>query len=272
MRVAQPLPVLADARLEAEGVELLLLDLVGLRREPGRQCAESAAILARAVAQVVIPPGACAEECRVAQIILVDELHRVAADAHAVVEAGSSVGIAVPIHRIRALGQRHAARLAVRFIVGVDNQIGARRGLLAVAQRAAPGIDVELAVGLAEAVRLTVVVVAVITELPDGPADFGKVRVVVEAADGVERTDAEGRVGRRFFHDVVHRAAGLRSVEQGRTAAQQLDAIHRIDRRGVIGLGVTDHVGMDRDAIFQHLHELHAVRIESAGADADQRR
>ena len=50
-----------------------------------------------------------------------------------------------------------------------------------------------------------------------------------------------------------------------------IDAVDRIDGGGVVGLGVADHVGVDGNAVLENLHELHAVGIEAARADADER-
>ncbi|MBI2497551.1 MAG: hypothetical protein HYV75_06420 [Opitutae bacterium] len=51
-----------------------------------------------------------------------------------------------------------------------------------------------------------------------------------------------------------------------------LDAVNRVERRGVVSLGVAELVGVDRDAVLQYLGELRAMRREAAVAEADKRR
>ena len=270
--VAEPVVVVAQLGKQAEGVELLVLDLVTLRFGPRRDRSEAAAVLTLAPAPVVVPPSAEAEEGAVAQVVLVDQRGGVAGDVEIVVEAGCAGRIGVPVDCVGAGRLGESARLLVVVLVGVDNQVGALRRLRPPGERAAPVVDRPGAVGLAESVGLAVVVVAVVAELVDGSAQLGEVGEVVEASDRVERAEPERGVERRFLHDVVHRAARLRPVEEGGSSSDDLKTLHPVDRGGVVGFRVSEHVGMDRDPVLHHLHELHAVRGKSARADAHERR
>ena len=271
MGVAEPVVVVAELGKQAEGVELLVLDLVALRSWAGRDRSEAAAVLTLAPASVVVPPSAEAEEGTVAQVVLVDQRGGVAGDVEIIVEARGAGRIRVPVDGVRAGRLGESARFLVVVLVGVDDQVGALRRLRSPGERAAPVVDGPGAVGLAESVGLAVVVVAVVSELVDGSAQLGEVGEVVEASDRVERAEPERGVERRLLHDVVHRATRLRSVEQRRPAPHDLKSLHPVDRGGIVGFRVSEHVGMDRDPVLHHLHELHAVGGKPARADAHER-
>ncbi len=263
---------MAEARLEAEIVEALVLDLVRLRGRSGGQCAESPAVLAATVALVISPPGSEGRERGVGNVPLVDERHRIPADPHAVVEARGAEAVGVVVHRVRTALERDPARLAVGFIVGGEIEVGAERPGGVQREGAAPGVQKEIAVRLAEAVRLLVVVVARISEPPERPAERGETGKHPEAAEKIRRLEFKRRVERGLLHHEIDRARRLRSIHERRPAPHKLDALHRVERRRVVGLRVSIHVGVDRNSILEHLHEHHPVRIETPVADAHQRR
>ena len=272
MGVVEPFPVVAEPRLETEVVELLVLDLVRLRGRAGGQRAESAAVLTAAVALIIGPPAAKCRERGLGDVPLVDERDRVAADPHAVEKPRGAEAVGVVVDGIRTGLERHPARFAVRFIVSSQIEVSPERPGGVQRESPGPGVQSEIAVRLAESVRLLVVVVAEVSEAPDRPADRGEVRIHPETAEEIRRLEIERRVEWRLLHDEIDRARRLRPIHQRRAAPHELDRLHRIERRRVVGLRVAIHVGVDRNPVLQHLHEHHAVRIEAPVADAHQRR
>src|SRR4051812_31201218 len=71
-------------------------------------------------------------------------------------------------------------------------------------------------------------------------------------------------VASRHFHDEIQRPARLRAVHQCRSAANQLDPLDRIENRRVMRFRKSELLVLDGDAVFQYLHGLAALRIETA--------
>ena len=116
------------------------------------------------------------------------------------------------------------------------------------------------------------IIVSVIAELPERAAEGGEIRIHVETTENVCGLDGEWRVQWRFFHDKIDRAGGLRTIHERRPTSYHFDALYGIKRRRVVGLGISHHVRMDRNAILEDLEKLRPVRIVSAIANAQQRR
>ena len=272
MGVIEPVPIVAQAWLGAVGVELLVLNLVGLGFGPCWQSAEATTILTAAEAQVVVEPSAEGEERAIRDVPLVDHRNGVAAHPHAVVEAGGAVAVGVVIDGIRTVFQRESTRFTVGFVIRGGIQIPAHGACGIESECASPSVQKKVAVRLAEAVRLLVIVVAVVAEFPERAAEGGEIRIHVEAAENVCGLDGERRVQWRFFHDKIDRTGGLRTIHERRSASHHLDALHSIKGRRVVGLGISHHVSMDRNAILEDLKKLRPVRIVAAIPDAQQRR
>ena len=272
MGVVEPFPIVADAGLEAEVVELLVLDLVRLGLRAGWQCAKASPVLASAEAQVVVPPSAESHERAVGNIPLVDQRDRIAAHSHAIMEARSAVAVGVVIHSVRAFFQSQPARLAVGFVISRHIEIAAECPGGVEREGAAPGVQEKVTVRLPEALGLLVIVVAVIPEPPDRAAERGEVRIHVETSDDVGALDGERRVERGLFHHKIDRPGWLRAIHERRATTHDFHALDGIERRGVVGLGVANHVGMDRNPVLEDLEILGAVRIVAAIADAQERR
>jgi hypothetical protein len=134
------------------------------------------------------------------------------------------------------------------------------------------GIERDVAVRMAEAVSFAVIVVAVIADAAARAVEVGEIGIKIVAAESVGGAEGERPVLPRPVSDEVQGATGLRAVKKRRAAAQKLQAIHCIQRRRVIRLGITKLVGMNGDAVLQDLRELHAARVQPAIADTDQRR
>ena len=263
---------MARARLGPISVELLILDLVGLGFWPGGKRAEASAILTAAEAQVVVEPCAEGEERAVRDVPLVNHRNGVATHPHAVVEAGGAVVVGVVVDGIRTIFQRKSAGFAVGFVIRRGIQIPAHGATGIESECAPPGIQKKVAVRLAEAVCLLVIIVTVVTELPERAAEGGEIRIHVEAAENVCGLDSERRVERWFFHDKIDGAGWLWTIHERGTATDHLDAFNGIKRRRVVGLGVSHHVGVNWNAILEDLEKLSPVRIVTAIPYAQQRR
>ena len=160
----------------------------------------------------------------------------------------------------------------MRFVIRGDVQVSAERPGGIQRESAAPGVQEKVTIRLAETLRLLVVVVAVVTEFPDRAAKRGEVRIHVKTAQDVCGLDREWRVERWFFHHEVDRSCWLGAIHEGRAATHDFHALHRIKRRRVVGLGITNHVGVDRDAILEDLKILSPVWVVASIPDAQQRR
>ena len=154
------------------------------------------------------------------------------------------------------------------FVIRCGIQIPAHGSCGIECEGASPSVQKKVAVRFAEAVCLLVIVVAVVAELPERAAEGCEIRIHVETAKDVCGLESERRVQRRFFHNKIDRACGLRTIHERRSTSHNLDALHSIKGRCVVGLGIAHHVGMDRNAILEDLEKLHPMRIVATISDA----
>ena len=170
--------------------------------------------------------------------------------------------------RGRHLGQ--ATGFAVFFVVGIEGEDQSAVVADVVRQLRAAGVEIVVAIR-AEAVALAVIVIRVVTEITDRPARAGKILIEPVAPEEILGREGKRHIARWRFHDEVERAAGLRTKLQGRPGPNELDPFDRIEDGSVMGLRKTELLVLDRDPVFQDLHELTALGIQAAVTKVDDR-
>ena len=259
---AQGLVIVADARLETPVVELLPVDA---GRRPRWHGAETAAVLPTAPTVVVSGPGFDAEFGVCRHAVLQFEAQRVTAQLETVIEA----------HRLMTVrgipGLAQAARFAIFLLEHIHADDPARVFILLVNELHAAAVCLIITVGLPKTVGGTMGKVAMIAELPDCSVHGGVGGDQIVRAHDELLSRPQRAVRARHESDVIQRPRRLRAIDQRGSAAQKVDALHRLQRRCPIGLRIANGIGADGDAILQDLHELGAVRAADAAIpQADQ--
>jgi len=67
------------------------------------------------------------------------------------------------------------------------------------------------------------------------------------------------RIHARHFHDEIERSTGLAPVLQSGTRPNQFNPLHRVEDWRVMRFRKTKLLVLERDAIFERLHELAAL-------------
>jgi len=93
--------------------------------------------------------------------------------------------------------------------------------------------------------------------------------IIVVAAKHVSGGEVKWRVLPWHFHNEIDGPAGLRSKLQSRARANDFDPFHGVQNWRVMRFGKTKLLVLDRDAIFEHLRELAALRIQTAITEVD---
>ena len=77
------------------------------------------------------------------------------------------------------------------------------------------------------------------------------------------------RIQARHFHDKIEGSTGLAAVLQSRACANEFNALHCVQDWRVMRFRKTKLLVLQGDAIFEHLHELAALRIQAAITEVD---
>ena len=137
--------------------------------------------------------------------------------------------------------------------------------------RQIPVIQCVLAIGLTKSLRLPVIEPTIIAKVVHGSPYGIKTGDVIVTSPHRDRFGGEFFIQRGFFHHKVDRPGRLGSVHQGRPTPNKLHRLHRIRGGKIIGLGISNHIRLNRNPVFQDLKTLQSVRIESAVRHARQR-
>ena len=77
------------------------------------------------------------------------------------------------------------------------------------------------------------------------------------------------RIQARHFHDKIEGSSGLAPVLQSRARTNEFNPLHCVQNWRVMRFRKTKLLVLQGDAIFEHLHELTALRIEAAITEVD---
>ena len=261
-------PGVAGATFDGRGVEFLQFDGVAVGVGPGRQGAESAAALALAVARIEGVPGLDLYEGVVGQVVIHRDGSRIALEFKPVVKTRRGVAVFVVVDHAFAGFEGQPAGFAMFFVVhfGHDGPACLFRG--GKGQFDAASEYVVIAVRLAETIGFAIVHITEVADAVGGSADRIIGRIEVIAAERVTGVQRNRHIAARFGGDVVQHAAGLGAVHQRAAAADEVDAFHGFHRGHIVGFRITKHVGVDRNAVLQHLGKLGAVGRQAAIAEA----
>ena len=144
------------------------------------------------------------------------------------------------------------------LVISVDSKNKAAVAAHVIHELRATGIEMVIAI-LAESIPLTMVVVAIVTELIQGPVDFGEILIELISAKRVLGVEMKLRIISRHLRDEINRPARLRTELQGCTGADDFDPLNRVEDRSIMGLGKPELLVLDRNAVLQNLHRLAAL-------------
>ncbi len=190
--------------------------------------------------------------------------NRVAGQLEVVVETGCFAWVGAEVRK------GEPARFAIFFLVKVECQHQPGAFAEGLHQLEEAPVEAVAAVGFPEEVGLAVVEVSVVARGTGGSRKAGVVGIKVVRPKDILGADGEGAVGDRHVGHVVEGAGGLRAKHQRGAAADEFEAIHHVEGRHVIGLGITKRIAVDGDAILEDLEKLGTLRgADTAVAEAD---
>ena len=180
---------------------------------------------------------------------------------------GISVHIIIHMGIRRTVIQSKPPWLAVTLIIPIQLKVPAMLRIRIQRHGQIPVVQVVLAVGLSKPLGLSMVEPPIVTNVVHRSADRIKAGDIVKASPHGDRLRGKFFILRRLSHDKVNRARRLRSVHQSRSPPNKFHALHRIGWRKVIRFGITDHISLNRNTVFQDLKALQSVRIKSSIGD-----
>ena len=126
-----------------------------------------------------------------------------------------------------------------------------------------------VAIGLAESVLLPVIIIKIVAEGADRAVHFRVIAIIPIAAKYVPGREMKWRIQARHFHDKIDGSSGLAAVLQCRACANEFNPLHCVQDWRVMRFRKTKLLVLQGDAIFEHLHELAALRIQAAITEVD---
>ena len=115
------------------------------------------------------------------------------------------------------------------------------------------------------------IVVSVIACLAGCPGKAGVIAVEVVRAEDALGPETGHTVPWGHVGDVVENAGWLGTVHEATAAPDEFDPVHHVEGRRVVGFGVPERIGMNRNSVFENLEKLHPVGFANpAVAEADQ--
>ena len=93
-------------------------------------------------------------------------------------------------------------------------------------------IKIVVAIGFAESILLSVVVIGIVAEPADRAVHFCEISIITIAAKYVPGGEMKRGIQARHFHDEIDGPTGLRAKLQSRTRANDFNALYRIQDLG----------------------------------------
>ena len=120
-------------------------------------------------------------------------------------------------------------------------------------------VKMVVAIGLAESVLLPVIIIEIIPERADRAVYFCEITIVAIAAKDVPGCEMKWHIHTRHFHHKIEGPTGLAPVLQSGTGSNQFNPLYGVQDWRVMRFRKTKLLVLERDAIFEHLHELTAL-------------
>jgi len=173
------------------------------------------------------------------------------------------------VWRIDFFPATHAAWFAVFFVVEIEreNELAIFRHIPHKTRAAV--VKIVVAIGLAESVLLPVIIVKIVPEGADRAVHFRVIAIIPIAAKHIPGGEMKWRIQARHFHDKIKGSTGLAPVLQSGARTNEFNPLHCVQDWRVMRFRKTKLLVLQGDAIFEHLHELTALRIQTAITEVD---
>src|SRR4030095_1131338 len=270
--IVEQIVVVAHPRIEALCLVRPQLNLIRICIRSAGQRAEPAAALARAPACQVSAERLDLELRSLGEKLLILK-HGVVALEPESIEKSTALSETVfhedRVWRIDRFATTHAARFTMFFVVSIEREDEPAVACHIPHETWAAPVKVVVAICLTKSFLLPVVVVEVVAERADCAVNLGVIAIIVVAAKHVFGGEMKRRVLPRHFHHEIDGPTGLRSELSCSACANDFNALHRIQDWGIMRFRKTELLVLDRDAVFEHLRELAALRIQAAITEVD---
>ena len=133
----------------------------------------------------------------------------------------------------------------------------------------ATAVKLVVAISLTESVLLPVIVIEVVAESADCSVNFCEIPIIPITAKNVPSREMKRRVLPRHFHDEIEGSSGLAPELQSGARTNEFNPLHCVQDWRVMSFWKTELLVLERDAVLQHLHELAALRIQTAITEVD---